>query len=1090
MSNRFETLSAPPSLSAKDLSLHIRMQSSLPQEVRNSCSLDLLNPKLKLYDELTTVRFTRSLPTDEDPGYAKFCKALSRSTATPIPYRFFAGEYAALIEANGSLARLGTKKLMTMAEALDDIWRFQAYAALLLRIALHSETEDPAHADGAWALALGAYQRFFASAKVEDSYTYRYQTEEKMRETCREAWNAFLAEQVAGIGERALAYIQQQQGDPLAACLRTLASREAETLCPGLYQRVLTDCFAPFTSAISGATSLSTAGTMYAGCPKELRDQDANNDLPRAMLLAMKNELDLLDKGFGNVDDVLHWMRELDTLALYNGDNTVLKTRAADFYEDCTGYLRATLGDEKDDDVTSATARLTMLLLMPDDVVIVINDGTNLCRDSLIPHYTQVLIALMLSDVKSSHFDANAARRTGQLVHQTVKGCAPPNGDADEALSVAASIGVGVMTEANVARPTILAFFEAFPGELPLKIEQLPTVNLLRAALGGSSVGSSGGTVQKQPVLTGKGPSGGDPFAALSDQGITEKIATMLKAKENTPAAETAVRELISAVYRSPRLEADKSALAALQQMLIQYFVLCCNRYKMNRGNEYDRNILDIIAAYLPSSTPLPSDEPGLTLETQMLKVDGLALLHAVTDSDAGTAQQCRIIEALLDALRFTPNFKLDNETFRDIAEKILLQIFYVNAAAFLSGTKESTTAKILQLLGGYLPSYRYLSSEINVPVGDLMKRMRLTGITQRGRFTKERKPAAPVKRTAYKEKKAAKKTAPQKGSTAKNGSKAKNTAASQGKSAMPPVTQKTPTPSPSSRTQTTLNGIRYPGTGFAAALQHVLLTLLIAFGALCLAHYFLRIMALPLTTPAGYGAVLGFLMLCAVWLLTGLVAALPRTMRLFGRFVRAQLWWALAPLLSLALQSRVGFSFASLLPKLLFSLYGLAWLMGTRALIARIRRDSPKPDTVRIRSGFHRLEGTGVTAFLGFLFSSALLPYIVLAALWVANLRVTGLWHQVLMGYLLLAWPYSVLLAFVQCLTPRMPRFGSFLGIQLVLLALPVMGYAALWYYGKLPLSTLFTVLYAIYGVSWLLISIGVINVVRKPGFRVNASA
>ena len=57
--NRFEALGAPPTLSPKELSMHMRMipSSVLSPELRTLYGGDLLNPKIRLYDELTTLRF-------------------------------------------------------------------------------------------------------------------------------------------------------------------------------------------------------------------------------------------------------------------------------------------------------------------------------------------------------------------------------------------------------------------------------------------------------------------------------------------------------------------------------------------------------------------------------------------------------------------------------------------------------------------------------------------------------------------------------------------------------------------------------------------------------------------------------------------------------------------------------------------------------------------------------------------------------------------------------------------------------------------------------------------------------------------------
>ena len=130
--NLFELLNAPTSLKPKDLSTHIRMQMSLPEETRNTCSRDLFRMDIKLLNELTTCRYGRKLPKEDDPEYQAFCEAIAVKGVEPIPYRFFASEYTAIKAAGGDYR----KAVGEVAEP----WRMQAYAAQYLRMAQNAET--------------------------------------------------------------------------------------------------------------------------------------------------------------------------------------------------------------------------------------------------------------------------------------------------------------------------------------------------------------------------------------------------------------------------------------------------------------------------------------------------------------------------------------------------------------------------------------------------------------------------------------------------------------------------------------------------------------------------------------------------------------------------------------------------------------------------------------------------------------------------------------------------------------------------------------------------------------------------------------
>ena len=53
---------APPTLSNKDMAMHVKMQTAISRDEANSYRAEMLVPEVRLYDELTTLRFRRPGP--------------------------------------------------------------------------------------------------------------------------------------------------------------------------------------------------------------------------------------------------------------------------------------------------------------------------------------------------------------------------------------------------------------------------------------------------------------------------------------------------------------------------------------------------------------------------------------------------------------------------------------------------------------------------------------------------------------------------------------------------------------------------------------------------------------------------------------------------------------------------------------------------------------------------------------------------------------------------------------------------------------------------------------------------------------------
>ena len=94
--NRFEALGAPPTLSPKELSMHMKMipSSVLSPSCERCMAAICLIQRFGCTTNWTTLRFPAHPGAEESSKlYHAACKLLTHATGEPIPYRFFQQEF-------------------------------------------------------------------------------------------------------------------------------------------------------------------------------------------------------------------------------------------------------------------------------------------------------------------------------------------------------------------------------------------------------------------------------------------------------------------------------------------------------------------------------------------------------------------------------------------------------------------------------------------------------------------------------------------------------------------------------------------------------------------------------------------------------------------------------------------------------------------------------------------------------------------------------------------------------------------------------------------------------------------------------------
>lgn len=626
--NRFEAMLASPTLSGKEMAMQVKMQREIPREEANILRSEMFVPRVRLYDELTTLRFRRPGSAEESEAYRKFCSALSGSSATPIPYRFFKAEFLRLTgemgipeEALESTSSFDKRKVRKAVEDLTDPWRLQAYAALCLRIGMASETEQPKRAEEAWLMALKLYRSFFDMAKPEESGTYKVQTEEKLRADTVEAWEGFLPQLLEELSGRVNTYIQEKKPDSVAACLDVLQSDRAKLIDRFVGDQALQSAFLPYIDAIKKASNLKEAAALYGSVPAALLQKDSAQDAPRAMLAAMCAELERLQKNGYSVATILQWAAELNAMDLYKKGSPLVKKAAEDFYEACGAYARAMLG-EKNKERQQKYADCLMSI-MPEDIVIVItrdSDGSKKerRRDDLLGMPTASVIREKFSDRMGKCSSEREAEELGKEVWKFIQNTRMPNCQWQDLQREILQTLIITIQKSGMKPRHQRAFFSSYADNLPIRDKDLKTVGgykkMLERAVGGGGGGRP--PVEPPPGLS-KGLVALARFAKAGD-GTSEKLDSLL--------------EVVKWALDHPDEDVNGDTYFSLAETCCRNaFIAALNKKNDLSNYEFERDykrIMTLAVSFLPKDYKFPAGS-GRTIGSEMLvklldlRVDG-----------------------------------------------------------------------------------------------------------------------------------------------------------------------------------------------------------------------------------------------------------------------------------------------------------------------------------------------------------------------------------------------------------------------------------------------------------------------------------
>lgn len=590
--------------------MHMKMipSSVLSPELRTQYAGDLLNPKIRLYDELTTLRFPARPGAEETSKlYRHACKLLTHASGEPIPYRFFKQEFLRLLEDCGcdeqsAPSELSERMLNNAIGSIGDIWLYQAYAALFLRVAESSETSNPKNAHRAWHAALNAYQRFFAEASVEDSCSFQVQKEEKFRQDCREAWDGFLADLVEGVYQRMGGYILQCDADRICACYRTLQLSTARVIQPNLLERAVQESLEPYARAIRNAPSLQIATELFDCCPEELLEYDKESQCKRAMLGAMKTAVEYLLKhertedsteqgGASDLDRIMEWAERLDLVNQYTNGAVSLRKDMKDLFHSVASFVLAVNNNDK----VNLTREMEFLLtILPDNYVVGTLRGENLNPSYFMGIFAKKNVIRLINGELYLGVSEREVRALGQKVQAYIDSIVPKGHFRDKTLGELNAAWVTNLRIRFSDEQMFQAGLEAFPDDWPIAGETTKTFRAVRRTA---------------------------ESARLESEALS-LLEAARSAKSGTREEEEKLRALFLFACDHPEFDMNSNGACfpnLIDQVLVQAFVCNYNKRMKNPDEAQYLATMRICAGFLPEYTNLPNDTETVLWPSEIL---------------------------------------------------------------------------------------------------------------------------------------------------------------------------------------------------------------------------------------------------------------------------------------------------------------------------------------------------------------------------------------------------------------------------------------------------------------------------------------
>ncbi|MDR3260961.1 MAG: hypothetical protein LBT78_03915 [Tannerella sp.] len=284
---------------------------------------------------------------------------------------------------------------------------------------------------------------------------------------------------------------------------------------------------------------------------------------------------------------------------------------------------------------------------------------------------------------------------------------------------------------------------------------------------------------------------------------------------------------------------------------------------------------------------------------------------------------------------------------------------------------------------------------------------------------------------------------------------------------------------------RTKINGITFRGGAVWAAIQYYFWGLLLFIGLLALLEYQWHALSAP-GSKFMEGLPRTLVMLFYMYVTYGIISL---TGRRFPAFAIVLSFFINLGLFALCYRFNMMARKLDVLPVFekicccLLVLFGLFYYMFKTEKL----KHEATAEVLKMGSSMFRLSGTTGAMYGSFFLRSLILPLLVVGTIWSFGLSVNAFWRAAffIWGFV---WIYDCILTMFRCNLVRYnkpnlsysdrkkKRLLQFLSNEWILFFLPLFGLFLMWYFNWFPMQTWVVVLYIVYGVLWLFVTIALI--------------
>ena len=284
---------------------------------------------------------------------------------------------------------------------------------------------------------------------------------------------------------------------------------------------------------------------------------------------------------------------------------------------------------------------------------------------------------------------------------------------------------------------------------------------------------------------------------------------------------------------------------------------------------------------------------------------------------------------------------------------------------------------------------------------------------------------------------------------------------------------------------RTKLGPFTYRGGTTAAFIQYFLFGALVPLAALFALEYFTGAITAAATPFSGF-LVYAFIVLWIFYLIRGVNKLLGLIGKAFGHFLDIASDCLLLLGLSEAAKLAYAFTETPVWMRVVLCVGSLLILLIGAALYQHL---TDQGDVAKTKIMFQNAEGTPGMIFFRFLTKELIFPLVLFAVFWIFRIGVPP-WAEKVFCLYAFFWVWNIIMTMWNCLALRYKNshrrhrgevLVRFLGAQHIFLLLPGLALYLHWLFQWFPMRTWAIVLYGIYGLLWMIMSISTLKQIKE---------